>query len=218
MFLNYCTTIHKGYSGRMTRRAGPSEVRTLVALASTVRQDIVVALEGSSPRTVAELAGRLGRRPDALYHHLRALERAGLVIAEPRPSTGGRPGSAWRLTMKVVRLPARAVTGSQAHHAERIVGAMVRSSMRDYRRALRAAEMDGEPRPSASRSSVWLDAGERRALERAIVHLVGRLRAKEPRRGRRPHVLTFVLAPAVEAARSIRRRSPRRRMRKERRT
>src|SRR5262245_43256131 len=148
----------------MSRRADPSDVRTLLALASTVRQDIVVALEGSPPRTVVELAGRLGRRPDALYHHLRALERWGLLVSEPRPSTRGRPGRAWRLRVKAVRLPARAVTGSRAHHAERIVGAMARASLRDYRRALRAAEAKGAPRPTASRSSVWLDPAERRAL------------------------------------------------------
>src|SRR5262249_10262446 len=155
-----------------------------------VRQDIVVALENSLPRTVAELAGRLGRRADALYHHLRALERAGLVIAEPRLSTGGRPGSAWRLAMKAVRLPVRAVSGTRAHHAERIVGAMARASIRDYRRALWAAEQSGAPRPSATRSSVWLDADERGALDRTMAALMRRLRAREPRGGRRPHVVT----------------------------
>ena len=189
----------------MTRRAHTSETRTLVALASPVRQDIVVALEGSSPRTVAELAGRLGRRPDALYHHLRALERAGMLIAEPSPSTGGRPGRAWRLRVKAVHLPARAVAGPNATYAERIVSAMTRASLRDYRRALRASEAEGGARPSASRSSVWLDAGELRAVERTLTRLVARLRLHEPRPDRSPHVLTWVLAPAVGTRRPMKR-------------
>ncbi len=200
--------------GPRTRHANS---RTPLALASPVRQDIIVALEGSAPRTAAELAARLGRRPDALYHHLRALQRAGLVRPEARASTRGRPGRAWRLRMKAVRLPARAVAGRNAPLAERIVSAMARASLRDYRRALRAAEAGRGPRPSASRSSVWLDAGERRKLERAIARLVGRLRVNEPRDGRRPHVLTCVLAPVAGIAPRTPGRRPRTHRRKERR-
>lgn len=179
----------------MARPKPHPDSRALVALASPVRQDIVVALEGSGPLTVAELAWRLGRRADALYHHLRALDSAGLVSPEPRGSTGGRPGSAWRLRMRVVQVPSHVATGPNARQAERIAGAMTRSSLRDYRRALRAAEEGTGPRPSASRSSVWLDAGERRELEEAIAGLVRRLRANEPRDGRTPHVITYLLAP-----------------------
>lgn len=181
----------------------------LAALASPVRQDIVVALEGSRTRTVAEIARQLGRRADALYHHLRALKRSGLVSHEPRASTGGRPGSAWRLCTPAVRLPARVMRGLRSHHAERIVAAMARASLRDYRRALRASRTGGEIRPSATRSTLWLDRDERRGLERTLGRLANRLRAKGPRDRRSPYVITWILTPSTKSAPPTRSRGTR---------
>ncbi|MGH9702882.1 MAG: winged helix-turn-helix domain-containing protein, partial [Candidatus Acidiferrales bacterium] len=51
----------------------------LAALAAAARQEIVDVLEQMGTVSVAELAAALGRPADALYFHLRALTRAGLV-------------------------------------------------------------------------------------------------------------------------------------------
>jgi len=171
--------------------------RLLAALTSPIRQEIVVALEGRRSATIAELAARLGRRPDALYHHVRALERAGLVISELTAARVGRPATKWRLTVKAVNVSASDVSGSRAAYADRIVRAMMRSSLRDYRRALRGSVTSGI-RPNAGRSSIWLDPAERREVGIALTRLLARLRAHEPRPGRTPHVLTYVFAPAPD--------------------
>ena len=43
------------------------------------------------PQSAKELAGRLGLRPDRLYHHLAQLEEGKLIeIAEYRPLAGGK--------------------------------------------------------------------------------------------------------------------------------
>ena len=168
--------------------------RVLGALASPVRQDLVVILENSPPLAVTELARRLGRRPDTLYHHLRALQQAGVVEPESRASTGGRPGSVWRLKTGPVRLAPTALRPRDVSGAERIVGTIARASVRDFRRAMRAAVAGEGPHPSAHRSSVWLTPAERRELEQTVRELVARLRAREPGGKRTPYVLTSVLA------------------------
>src|ERR1051325_732349 len=63
--------------------------RQLAALAAAARQEIVDVLEQLGTVSVAELAATLGRPADALYFHLRALTRAGLVR---RSGSRARPG------------------------------------------------------------------------------------------------------------------------------
>lgn len=170
------------------------------ALASPVRQDLVVLLENSPPLSVAELARRLGRRPDTLYHHLRALQRADLVEPESQSSTGGRPGSMWRLKHQHLRLSSSEVGRSHASGAERIVGTIARASVRDFRRAMRAAIIGDGAHPKAQRSSVWLTPAERRELEETLRELVAKLRTRRPGGKRSPYILTSVLAAAVGPA------------------
>src|SRR5262245_60801030 len=52
----------------------------LAALRSPVRQEIIFGLAPARIRTVAELASVLGRSPHSLYHHVRVLERVGLIF------------------------------------------------------------------------------------------------------------------------------------------
>ncbi|MBK7369631.1 MAG: helix-turn-helix transcriptional regulator [Candidatus Eisenbacteria bacterium] len=91
----------------MTRPTLRPHPRAIEALASPVRQDLVVLLENSPPLAVTELARRLGRRPDALYHHLRALQRAGLVERdEPWPCLQRRAHRGHHRTRERARLSA----------------------------------------------------------------------------------------------------------------
>lgn len=161
-------------------------------------------LENSPPLATAELARRLGRRPDTLYHHLRALQHAGLVEPEAQASTGGRPGMAWRLKkQQPLRLSATAMSRSHASGADRIVGTLARACVRDFRRAMRTAAAGAGPHPSAHRSSVWLTAAERRELEEDLRQLVARLRSREPDGRRSPYVLTSVLAAAAGSGKTL---------------
>lgn len=181
----------------MARWTLPPHPRVIEALASPVRQDLVVLLENSPPLAVAELARRLGKRPDTLYHHLRALQKAGLVEQEARVSTGGRPGSVWRLKKEHLRLSSAAMSRGHASSADRIVGTLARASVRDFRRAMRAAGAEGGAHPSAHRSSIWLTPAERRELEQDIRQLVATLRSREPGEKRTPYTWTSVLAAVV---------------------
>jgi predicted ArsR family transcriptional regulator len=193
---------------RTTIRPSP---RVLEALASPVRQDLVVILENSPPLAVAEIARRLGRRPDALYHHLRALHRAGLVVPETATATGGRPSGMWRLRVPHIHMSAAGLGRNPVRSAERIVGTLARASVRDFGHALRRAGKGHGPHPRAVRSIVWLSAAERRALETRLTKFVTRLRGREPGSRRTPHVLTVVLAARGEPPESTQKGRPRER-------
>lgn len=168
--------------------------RVLGALVSPVRQDVLVLLESAAPLSAAELARRLGKRPDTLYHHLRALQRAGLVRSEGRPSTGGRPGRVWRTVTPLVRVRSTGLTRAAATRVAHIVGTLARSSVRDFTRALHQSVGGARPSPRAARTLVWLSPAERRRLEGELRTLAARHHGRKPGGKREPYVLMTLLA------------------------
>ena len=168
--------------------------RVLGALVSPVRQDVLELLESAAPQSAADLARRLGKRPDTLYHHLRALERAGLVRAEGRPSTGGRPGRVWRPVTPTVRVRSTGLTRAGARRVEQIVRSMARSSVRDFSRALHESVAGARPSPKAARTVLWLTPAERERVERDLRALAARHRGRKPGGARQPFVLMTLLA------------------------
>lgn len=201
----------------MGRRTFKPTPRVLGALASPLRQDILVVLENSAPTSVAELARRIGRRPDALYHHLRLLKRAGLVRRSGGDSTGGRPGGLWTVTAHPIQVSARGAASPTVQLAGQVVGAMARAGARDFQRAYRRHLAGHGPKPGANRWCVWLDARELAAMERALKQVVQRFRALEPRPSRTPFIVTWLLssvtggapAPAARRRRAARKPAPR---------
>lgn len=167
------------------------------ALASPLRQDILVVLEGSAPLSVADLARRIGKRPDTLYHHLRILQRVGLVREERRPSTGGRPGSVWRLKSAYVRATTSRDGSTRASDVERVVGTLARSGLRDFCRALRRSLADGLPTPRGARACGWMTPRERDRFERRLMRLFDDLRSRAPRADRAPYVFTSLFSRAA---------------------
>lgn len=184
----------------MAPRTIPLTRAVVGALASPLRQDILVVLEGSAPLSVADLARRIGKRPDTLYHHLRLLRRAGLVREERRPSTGGRPGGAWRLKAAYVHASPSRDGSTRAADVERVVGTLARSGLRDFRRALRDALADGLPMPKGSRACGWMTPRERDRFERRLMRLFDELRSRAPREDRAPYVLTSLFSRASGGA------------------
>lgn len=184
----------------MAAKAITPSPTVLGALASPTRLDMVVILESTPTISVADLARRLGKRPDSLYHHLRTLQRAGLAQPERGRSTGGRPAAVWRLRVKSVRVATRNLAARHVPHAERVAGVVARSGLRDYRRALRRAVAGAGPTPRYQRSCLWLTSAEREALQEALLQMVYRIRARRPRAGRTPHVLTLLLSETGPAS------------------
>jgi DeoR family transcriptional regulator, suf operon transcriptional repressor len=74
------------------------------AIGGRQRALLTSLLEWRDGRSADELAASLGISRSAVHQHLSALDRDGYVEKLMRPSQGGRPGYAWRLTNRGVHL------------------------------------------------------------------------------------------------------------------
>ena len=142
------------------------------------------------PQSAQELAGRVGLRPDRLYHHLAQLEEANLIeIAEYRPLAGG----------KVERVYAPAATeplGDDASPADvaLMLGAALETTRADINAAAQAREAGEERLISLSRTGVRLNARHLAELRTAIEGLIETAREHPDDDG----VWTTVLWTAVD--------------------
>src|SRR4051812_42911292 len=70
----------------------------LAALTSPVRIELIGAVQTHGPASIRELAARLGRPADGLYHHVRTLVRAGVLAETERRKVGRREEAVYALT------------------------------------------------------------------------------------------------------------------------
>ena len=169
----------------------------LSALVSAARQEIADVLSRLGTASIAEIAAALGRPPDALYYHVRVLERVGLVVRDVR-KRGGREEALFRTVAPLLELR----YGSP--ETPRIVGSMLRLGARDFQRAFvsGAVSKAGARRELwALRTTGWLTAGDLAAVNRRIRAV--RDAVSRPRRQGRLFAVTIVLTP-VDRARASR--------------
>lgn len=187
----------------------PDQLR---ALASTVRQDIVDTVQALGRASVPELARHLSREPDALYYHVRALLKVGLLVRLPADRVrGGRSEALYATARPDRRL--QLAYGSRGSAARKAVEALVANMLRSAQRDFMAASKDPDcvvtgPRRElwAGRSKGWLSAAELERCNALLAKLTTLLSCvRTPRRDRLVN-LQFLLAPArqsPEAASSV---------------
>src|SRR5579871_1806995 len=108
----------------------------LGALASSARQEIIDVLQRLGTVSVDEIAAALDKPADALYYHLRVLQKVGLIVPAGRRSAGGRPEALYKAVSPHIALQHEPRTLSKSTAIGDIVGSMLRLGTRDYRRAL----------------------------------------------------------------------------------
>lgn len=108
------------------------------AIASTVRLQIVDRLRMLGPSPVPRIAEALDRPADGLYHHIRILERAGIIrkVGEERVAT--RLQAIYSIAAKDVRLPIERSDAKTASQLARVTGSLFRTADRGVAAALRA--------------------------------------------------------------------------------
>ena len=111
--------------------------KQLAALTSARRLDILDRLAASGPSSVREFAGTIGMAPSAVYHHLRRLESAGLVVEAGTRRVGRRVERVYRAAAPRMRLIKALADPAHAKPIARVVRAMTRQMDRDFRVALR---------------------------------------------------------------------------------
>ncbi len=184
----------------MTSRPRSSS-RALAALASPARQELIAAL-GDGPATVRELAARLARSRQSLYHHTVQLQRAGLVRTAGWRGSGRDRERVFTLVKPEVRLGVRASAPSEVEAGVRATQAILRLTGREVTEALRATRGETAPKHGliAMRAKVRLGARQLEDLTALVGRIKGLLAQAAGDMNGRVYALTLVLTPARDAA------------------
>lgn len=185
----------------MPSRSSQPEVRVsrpaaARALVSATRQEIVDALASAGPSTVAQLADLLGRKPDALYFHLRALERVGLVVAKSEQQGNSHSPVVYEIPGAIVRLDYDAAPRSDLN---RVVRNALRLSLREFERECIADRPIGKGSARhlwGGRVMGWINDAELARINTLIAELHEIFRSGRPGPNRRAMSLGFLLAPS----------------------
>jgi DNA-binding transcriptional ArsR family regulator len=111
--------------------------KQLAALKAGTRQEVVDVLEQLGTVSVGELAAALGRPADALYFHLRALTRAGLVRRAGYRSQPRGKEALYRTVAPELQLQYEPHKSSNRKAVSAIVSSMLRLAIRDFRGAFK---------------------------------------------------------------------------------
>jgi len=190
---------------RAAQGAALAEPRQIRALASPMRQDIMDAVKATGPCSVAELAKALGKPADGLYYHIKRLLDVGL-LAEVQGSGAGRAELRLDVGHPDFYLEYRPSNRGNKAAILRVIGAMVRSAERMFRRAFHPdiAVVKGPRRNLwAARSRGSLSPAELEELNDLLLRVNALMRSgRRDNQGhgsanRMPYELTYVLAPVV---------------------
>lgn len=176
-------------------------IRTLPqirALRSPLRQEIIDALSAAGPRTIAEIAALLDRRPDGLYFHMRLLEKTGLVIQAESKRDGRHVATVYDLPGRPMTLKYESEDPANLRAIANVLDGVLRLSKRDFSRCLGKpwAVTEGPKRNTwGGRTRGWLTPAEAEKINKHLSAISEIVRAGRPRAGARPHALTCVMVP-----------------------
>jgi DNA-binding Lrp family transcriptional regulator len=125
--------------------------RQLASLAGAARQEIVDVLAEMGTVSIAEIAAALGRPADALYFHVRALMRAGLVQHAGYRLRGARKEALIRTVAAELVLLYDPDSTTNRRAITAAVSSMLRLGDRDFRRAFKR----GNVTVSGARRELW---------------------------------------------------------------
>lgn len=182
------------------------EPRKIRGLRAPIRQEILDAVQSGGACSVAELASRLNRAPDALYYHLHALIKLGLLVRLD-PEFG--PG-AMRIDVpgRPVSIQYRPDSRAQTKALCELVGSMLRIAERDFGSGISSpkAVVDGPGRNIwAARVQARLKQDEAERLHAALQDAQAILSSAAGRSSQSEGdmvALTFVLTPLCPRTRT----------------
>ena len=154
-------------------------------------------LESAGARSVAELGVLLGRPADALYHHLRRLEKVGLVVERERRKEGRHVFAVYDLALRPLRLNYAAPV--RPADIGRVVAAAQRLTWREFQRALAAGSgVSAGPQRTlrGGRAKGWVTPQRLARVNALLEELVATVSGGKPEPDATPISLSFVLAPS----------------------
>jgi DNA-binding transcriptional ArsR family regulator len=191
------------------------QLQQIRAVASPLRQDLIDAVASDGPCTIAELAERVGRPADSLYHHVRRLVATGLLVEESVRRAAGRPAVRLAVPGRPMMIAYDQLARGNVAASNDAVATMLRSARRGFARALTTPGVrTWGPRRNlwGARTQGWLTDRDVETANALLTRLLAVfLRRKGKRRnGSALHEFTFVLAPARIVTRAAARRTGRR--------
>lgn len=171
------------------------DVQTLKVVADPFRQELLGLIDG--PRTVKELADKIGRPADRLYYHLSLLEKHGLVLADDERGSQRRyrPAAEKIDIDPAIVIPPNVVAD--------LIGGLLQRAHKEYIDAIREPEPDGVRRTLVAMHHIRLTEEERKEMSERLIALTAEFEArdkKKPRKndGRRPYGVLRGIWPVAE--------------------
>ena len=174
----------------------------LAAIRSPVRQEIVGVLGSTGVRTVAEIASMLGRSTHSLYHHVRVLERVGLILNMGIQRRNRRDEVLYATPGRRLNIHRDPGSHTFLRNVRGLVGGMLRLTERDFVRAqARRVPVKVSARNlSAGRIKGRLTTAQLREVRRLMERLYELMGNHPEQTDGTLHALTMVIAPLAEHA------------------
>lgn len=183
---------------RSAARRWLSDPAQIEALASPLRQRILDRLEARGPSSIRELAAELGRRPDALYYHVRKLVELELLAEVDSRPTGTTPEALFDLRERRWHIDYTPDGSARDEALRKLTRQLLRQAARDFEDGLGQADARGR----GARRNLWplrleaqLSAAELREVVGHLEAIVEILRKPKRDRSGRLIALSWVLAP-----------------------
>jgi hypothetical protein len=185
----------------------------LRALASPARIEIVGAFQSHGAMAIRELAEKLERRADGLYHHVRQLERAGILQVAQTRRVGKRDEAVFALTAERFANARQSKTTAMKDAMIRSATAALRLAAREFRRAILAkqsaaalpgaqADESCAPQAKLARQRSWLTSDDLKELHALLAQVEAFLQQRMDRKQGRAFAVTIAIAPLIKGKRT----------------
>jgi len=175
------------------------------ALASPVRIEIVGVFQSYGALAIRELAEKLSRPMDGLYHHVRLLQKVGIVRVARTRRVGKRDESVYELTAERFGHQASPQTAAMKRTIVETATAALRLAGREFERAIllheRSNELNRPAESKLSRQKSWLTEADLTKLHRMLNKIESFLQKRLHRKEGQPFALTTVLVPLLKRKR-----------------
>ena len=175
------------------------------AINSAVRLEMLVFVQTIGPCSIRDLAELMDRPADGLYHHLRKLVRAGLIVEVETRKAGKQTESVYNAVAKDVTIDRNLRNKRTTERVARLFRTILQHAQRTMENALRSGEASLEEDSRNVRlkwGAAWLDDEQLARLQQHQLAINDILQeGAKVRKGRLYAVLTY-LAPVVRNRRS----------------
>lgn len=178
-------------------------VDQLLAIAEPTRLQIVSIMEDTKEASVSQIAEQLGRPHDSLYHHVRHLERVGLLIKVGMEKSARRPYA-------IYGLPGRRIRVNPENTAPRYRAALKKAARGVFRLAERLADAAFDATESSlvgtlanmriQQLTVNLSTSDFKKVNEHLKEIDKLfLSCRTPGKGKRLYTITYSLTPTAKS-------------------